>query len=149
MASIQILLGTVNGNALQCAQAMTAILQRLDHQVVINDQPSLPDLRNPEEYILVCCSTTGDGELPRQLYPVYLAIEDGAVDLAGRCYGVVALGDSGYPQYAAAGMAMEAVLYNCGAQRLGEILFLDAQTESNPALTAAKWAVQWQQGLGA
>jgi len=148
VANIQILLGTVNGRALQCAQAVAVILERFEHSVEINTEPEVIDLTTrPDEILLVCCSTTGDGQLPRELFPTFLALEDGAVDLTGRHYGVIALGDRGYPQFASAGLKMEAVLYRSGAKRVGDIFLLDAQAEDNQPVAAAMWAAQWQQQL--
>ena len=101
MAKIQILVGSVNGRAWQTANAVAHILTHQGHQVRVNDEPGVPDLlQDSEEVLLVCCSTTGEGELPAYLYPLFYALDDQKVDLTGRRYGVIALGDSGYRHFA-------------------------------------------------
>ncbi|WP_197512907.1 flavodoxin domain-containing protein [Acidihalobacter aeolianus] len=96
VAKIQILVGSVNGMALQSAMAVAHVLNRQGHEVRVNEEPRYADLlQDGEEVLLVCCSTTGDGELPRNIYPLFLALDDGAIELHGRYYGVIALGDSG------------------------------------------------------
>lgn len=148
MAKIQIIVGSVNGRALQTAKAVAYVLKHLQHQVRINDEPSVSDLlQDPEEVLLVCCSTTGEGELPAYLYPVYYALDDQFVNLAGRRYGVIALGDSGYRHFAQAGYMLENALYVAGAKRVGEICVLDARHVENHPLAAVQWANVWVTGL--
>lgn len=148
MAKIQILVGTVTGTALQTARAVAHVLNHQGHQVRVNDQPSIQHLQqNQDEALLVCSSTTGEGEIPRNIYPLYLALDDQVVNLKGRYYGVIALGDSGYRHFAQAGYMIENALYMSGAKRIGEVCTLDAKRVSNHPLTAAQWANEWVAGL--
>lgn len=142
VAKIQILVGSVNGMALQSAMAVAHVLK--GHEVRVNEDPRHADLlQDSEEVLLVCCSTAGDGELPRNIYPLFLALDDGAVELDGRFYGVIALGDSGYRQFAQAGFMLESALYMAGAKRLGDVCTLDARKTPNHPLAAAQWATAW------
>ena len=148
MSRIQILVGTVNSTALQTATAVAHVLNHQGHQVRINDAPSPQDvLQDQDEALLVCCSTTGEGELPANIYPLFLALDDRAVNLKGRSYGVIALGDSGYRYFAQAGFLMENALYMSGAKRVGEICTLDAKKVANHSFAAAQWANEWVTGL--
>jgi flavodoxin len=150
MAKIQIIVGTMNGRAWQSAKAVAHVLNHQGHQVRVNEEPGVSDLSaDPEEVLLVCCSTTGQGELPPGLYPLFTALDDRAVDLAGRRYGVIALGDSGYQHFAQAGYLMEDALYQAGAKRVGDICTLDARRVVNHPLAAAQWANQWVEALPA
>lgn len=143
MAKIQILVGTVNGTAWQSAQAVARVLNHQGHDVRVNDEPMPQDLQDQEEVLLVCCSTTGEGELPRNIYPLFIALDDQRVDLSGRLYGVIALGDSGYPYFAQAGYMLENALYCSGAKRIGDIFTMDAKHVANHPLAAAQWANEW------
>lgn len=144
MAKIQLLVGSVNGRAEQTAQVVAMVLQKQSHQVELNGAPTPADLmRDPDELILICCATTGQGELPASMYPLFYALDQQAVSLNGRAYGVIALGDSGYSQFAQAGLMLENALYQCGAKRIGEICFLDARREANQPVAAAVWASDW------
>lgn len=148
MAKIQIIVGSVNGTALKTATAVAHVLNHQGHEVRLNEQPSARDLeQDVNEALLVCCSTTGQGELPRNLYPLYLALEDQAVAIQGRPYGVIALGDSGYQYFAQAGLLLENVLYMSGAKRVGDVCILDAKKITNHPLAAAQWANDWVSGL--
>ncbi|WP_221794513.1 flavodoxin domain-containing protein [Oceanobacter mangrovi] len=144
MAKIQLIVGTVNGTAWQVGEVVAALLRKLGHDVETNEESVPADLlRDPEEILLVCCATTGDGEVPRNIYPVYAALDNEAVSLKGRQYGVISLGDSGYPRFAHAGLLLEDAFYRSGATRLGEVFTLDAQQHDKPALEAAMWAKDW------
>lgn len=149
MAKIQILVGTVNGTAWQSAQAVAHVLNHQGHEVRVNDEPGAQDLNEKDEVLLVCCSTTGEGELPRNIYPLFLALDDQVVDLSDRLYGVIALGDSGYPYFAQAGYLLENALYSSGAKRVGEICTLDAKKVNNHPLAAVQWANEWAATLPA
>lgn len=144
MATIQIIVGTVNGTAWKAAQSAAAILNALGHQSQVNEEPRPQDLlRNPEEMLLICCSTTGDGEVPRNIYPVYSALDNETLDLSGRHYAVIALGDRGFPRFAHAGLLLEDALYRSGARPIGNMLTIDAQQDDRPHFTAALWAKSW------
>lgn len=144
MATIQIIVGTVNGTAWKAAESAAVILQQLGHRAEVNEETTPADLlRDSTEVLLVCSSTTGDGEVPRNLLPVFSALDNESLDLGGRRYGVIALGDRGFPRFAHAGLLMEDALYRAGAKRVGEVLTIDAQTEGRPHFAAALWARDW------
>lgn len=150
MAKIQILVGSENGTAWQSAKAVEHVLNHQGHEVRFNDEPRREDLlQDSEEALLVCCSTTGDGELPHNIYPLFLALDDGTVELKGRYYGVIALGDSGYRQFARAGFILENALYMSGARRVGDVFTLDAKKILNHPLAAVQWANSWVEELPA
>ena len=144
MAKIQILVGTVNGTAWKAAQSAAVILEKLGHEAEVNEEAQPIDLtRDAAEILLACCSTTGDGEVPRNIYPVYSVLDNEVVDLSGRRYGVIALGDSGYPRFARAGRMLDDAFYRAGARPLGQMLTIDAQRDDRPHFTAALWAKDW------
>lgn len=144
MAKIHILVGSVNGTAEKTANAVAHVLNHQGHTVRVNQNPKAKDLlEDDNEVLLICSSTTGEGELPHNIYPLYLALDDQSINLNGRYYGVIALGDSGYRHFAQAGYTLENALYSSGAKRIGDICTLDARSVSNHPLAAAMWANQW------
>ena len=144
MAKIQIIVGTVEGTAWKAAQSAAVIMEKLGHQAEVNEETTPQDLlRDANEILLVCCSTTGNGEIPRNIYPVYSALDNERLNLSGRRYGVIALGDRGYPRFAHAGLLLEDAFYRSGARRIGEMLTIDAQVEDRPHFAAAIWAKDW------
>lgn len=150
MAKIQVIVGTTNGTAWQTAQAVAHVLNHQGHQVRVSDEPRANDLiEDSEEVLLLCCSTTGEGELPRNIMSLYLALDDQRVEISDRLYGVIALGDSGYTHFAQAGYMMENALYASGAKRVGDIFTMDAKKVKNHPLAAAQWANEWVSHLPA
>jgi len=144
MAIIQMLAGSVNGTAEKTAHAVAHVLRHQGHEVRVNDEPGPRDLlHDRNEVLLFCYSTTDQGELPRQLHSVFYALDDQAVDLSGRYYGVIALGDSGYQYFAQAGFLMENAFYTAGAKRVGDVCTLDSRRITNHPLAAAHWANEW------
>lgn len=146
MANFLIVVGTVNGHALSAAQGAAAIMDKLGHTTTINTDTRIEDLtQDTSQILLVCCSTTEKGQVPRNLYPLYQALDNQQVDLNGRYYGVIALGDSYFPpvQYAMGGISVENALYSCGGKRIGDIALLDAQEVENYTLAAAMWTQEW------
>ncbi|HMW49998.1 MAG TPA: flavodoxin domain-containing protein [Cellvibrionaceae bacterium] len=152
MAKFLIVVGTVNGHAFAAAQGAAALLKKLGHSTQINVETQPADLlRDADEIILACCSTTDQGKLPYNIYPLYRALEDQQLDLSNRHYGVIALGDSYFPpsQYALGGISLENAFYSCGAKRIGDIGLLDAQSVDNYPLAAALWVQNWLQKIPA
>ena len=148
MSKFQVIVGTVNGTAWKVGEIVTTLLQRLGHQAVSNEEAVVGDLvRDPDEILLICCSTTGDGNIPRNIFPVYAALDNEKMVLEGRRYGIISLGDSGFPRFAHAGLLIEDALYRCGARRVGEVFTIDAQTEDNAPLAAARWVKEWVQAF--
>lgn len=144
MIKIQIIVGSVNGTAEKTAYVVAEVLRHQGHQVRLNASPTRQDLeQDRDEVLLVCCSTTGEGEVPDNLNPLYRALDDQAIEVKGRHYGVIALGDSGFRYFAYAGFLMENALYMAGAIRIGEVCTLDAQVVTNHPLAAAQWANDW------
>lgn len=148
MAKINIIVGSTNGTAWQTAKAVAHVLAHQGHQIRLSDEPQVKDLpHDKEEALLICCSTTGEGKLPRNIYPIFIALDNEAVDLAGRLYGVIALRNSGYQKFSQAGYIMENALYSSGAKRVGDVCTLDAKNKSNHPLVAAQWANDWVRQL--
>lgn len=65
-----------------------------------------------EELILVACSTTGDGVLPNEAKDFYDGLKGKFLEgeLGNLNFGVLALGDRGYPHFCRAGMIIEELL---------------------------------------
>jgi hypothetical protein len=70
---------------------------------------------------LVCTSTYGTGEVPDNAKPLYAALGEQRPDLSKVRYGVVALGDSIYPNtFCFGGKRFDELLASLGARRIGE-----------------------------
>ncbi len=70
-----------------------------------------------EALLLFVCSTTGDGVPPNEAEALHDALRDGALALPGTLhYGVLALGDSGYPHFCRGGKIFDELLHHSEAR---------------------------------
>lgn len=151
MAKIHILVGSVMGTAETVAATLDKELRSLGHSSRINFNPDASELlADEEEVLLICTSNTGNGDLPDNIQPLYLALVRDYPRIAGRRYGVVNLGDSSYTSFNEGGRALDAAFEDLGARRLGEPLVLDASEGEDPEALARAWVKAWaSEHLGA
>ncbi|MBY4676667.1 flavodoxin [Marinobacterium arenosum] len=144
MANIKVVVGSVYGNAQQIAEDGALQLQQMGHQVGVLSNPQLEQLVDDElDVILVITSTTGQGELPDNLLPLYTQLQDRFPLIPEARFGVIALGDSGYPDFAEAGRLMADLLRDLQARPVGETLFIDACETPDADEAAADWLASW------
>ncbi|MFO7992821.1 MAG: flavodoxin [Marinobacter sp.] len=144
MASIRILVGSVYGGALLTARALKKNLGQEGHQIIVLENPELEDVTGNDDPILVCTSTTGQGEVPPNLLPFYVRLRDELPQQPGRPFGVIVLGDSSYGDtFCGAGELMEEAFYETSAQKVGDTLRIDALETTDPEIEAEPWVRQW------
>lgn len=148
MAAIRILTGSVYGGALMTAREIKKTLEAEGHNVVVLENPELVDITDNDDALLVCTSTTGDGEIPANLLPFYVDLRDQLPQQPGRPFGIVVLGDSSYGDtFCGAGDLMEEALLETAASKVGETLKIDALETMEPEAEAAPWAKTWAASL--
>lgn len=144
MAAIRILVGSVYGGALMTARALKPALEEEGHQVTVLENPSLTDVTENEDALLVCTSTTGQGEVPAGLLPFYVDLRETLPQQPGRPFGVIVLGDSSYGDtFCGAGDLMEEALLETAAAKVGDTLKIDAMETTDPEEIALPWAKSW------
>lgn len=80
MAEIGIFVGTMYGNSLLVAEEAEAILTAQGHKATVFEDPELSDwLPYQDKYVLVVTSTTGQGDLPDSIVPLFQGIKDSLV----------------------------------------------------------------------
>ena len=90
--------------------------------------------------ILVCCSTTGMGELPANIQDFYYEMESRFPLLSDKPFGVIALGDAGYcDTFSQGGEQMRELLLDVQASELLPMLQLDAAETVTPVEDAQPW----------
>jgi len=144
MAKIAILVGTESGNAQMVADVLKDELAGHGHEVTITDRArSAADLAGCE-VALICCSTHGNGDIPTNILPLVEALEKDKPDLSALRYGVIALGDQTYSDtFCFGGKKLDAAFAQCGAQKVGERLEIDACTQPLPDEEALQWSKEW------
>jgi len=144
VANICIVVGTVYGGAKLVAEEVQSALENLDHSVTLLEEARGADLQNDDiDMLLVCTSTTGAGDLPDELVPLYAELTDAPPNIVGLKYAVIALGDSSYDDtYCGGGLSLDRALADIGATQLIEPLQLDAMETVTPEDDAVPWVVE-------
>ncbi|EMF0981454.1 flavodoxin [Salmonella enterica subsp. enterica serovar Infantis] len=144
MAEIGIFVGTMYGNLLLVAEEAEAILARQGHSAIVFEDPELSDWQQYQDKVaLVVTSTTGQGDLPDSIAPLFHGIKDTLGFQPNLRYGVIALGDSSYPNFCNGGKQFDALLQEQSAQRVGEMLFIDASEHPEPESQSNPWVENW------
>ncbi|WP_099074414.1 flavodoxin [Proteus alimentorum] len=142
MTKIGIFVGTVYGNALAVAEEAQRILLEHNHQANIYEEGILADW---EKYstVLVITSSTGQGDLPDTIAPLFHQLRDNVGYQPNLSYGLIALGDSSYDFFCGAGMKFDELLQEHQAKRIGEILKIDGMDVAEPEVFAIDWLESW------
>lgn len=144
MPKLNILVGTMYGGALDVAEQVKPLFEKAGYSVGIVEQPTLNDLTNHDGITLFCVSTTGSGDFPGNFVPFIRSLRDKSPSLIELRYGLIALGDSSYGDtFCGAGRALDSLLEDHGAVRLGERLEVDAMETFMADDAAVPWAEEW------
>lgn len=144
MTNIHILVGSVFGGALMTARKLKEELSSDQVSITVHEKPTLASLTETTGPVLVCTSTTGQGEVPESLLPFYVELRDTLPMQEGRPFGVIVLGDSSYGDtFCGAGELMEEALGEVAARKVGDTLCIDAMETMEPEEEALPWAREW------
>ena len=149
MARIDLVVGTVYGNAQDIAEFLQELLAAAGHRVTLDTTPSLDSLlADPPDLLLICTSTTGQGDLPDNIVPFYYALQERFPVLAQQAYAIVGLGDAAYDDtFAMGGKQFEQLLCELQARPLVPMLILDAASAEDPFAHTQAWSEGLLQAL--
>ncbi|MCZ4060336.1 flavodoxin [Pantoea sp. LMR881] len=148
MAKIGIFVGTVYGNALLVAEEAEPVLQAQGHEVKVFEDATLAQWQNySRDVALIITSTTGQGDFPDTISALFHDVKDKSGHQPDLRYGVIALGDSSYENFCGAGKTFDALLQEQGAQRVGDVLLVDATENPEPESVTSPWVENWGQLL--
>lgn len=138
--SVVILYGTETGNGELVADAIADVLAA-EHDPSIHDMSefAVEDL-DPADFVVIVCSTYGEGELPTGAEPFAEELESIDPDLTGLRFALFGLGDSIYDTFNRGGEIMAEMLTKRGAVQVGEHARHDNSSPIKPAKQAAEWA---------
>ncbi|TBV05982.1 flavodoxin [Phytopseudomonas dryadis] len=142
---IAVLSGSVYGTAEEVARHATRLLQEAGCDARHDPRASLADLQAfaPQAFLTVT-STTGMGELPDNLQPLYYAIRDHLPAWSGLPGAVIALGDSSYGDtYCAGGEQVRELYAELGIREVLPMLRLDASESVTPEQDAEPWVAEF------
>ena len=131
MERITIIYGTVMGTAEGCANKISDRLIdcKLDNEVV--DMAEYDHARLTEKSLLiVVTSTTGNGVPPGNAEALHSFLSEGKVDLDGRAFAVLSLGDSFRTHFAQCGKDFDRMLEELGGTRVINRIDTDGVVEA-------------------
>ncbi len=139
VSKISIVFGTETGNSKRLATllATAAKKQGIQVKLIASDQYRTSDLEK-EEFLFVVISTHGDGEPPASARAFYDYIHQSRSNLVHLKYGILALGDSSYPQYCKTGIEVDQQLEFLGGKRILSLQKCDVDYEED----AQQWIEQ-------
>lgn len=140
--NVVIISGSVYGSAEEVARHARTLIQSAGHDVFFDPRATLAQLQafSPEA-LLVVTSTTGLGELPDSLQPLYSHIRDVLPgEWRGLPGGVIALGDASYGDtFCGGGELMRELFVELGVREVQDMLRLDASETVTPETDAEPW----------
>ena len=142
MSKFQIIVGTVYGSTIELADECQDFLIDQGHQCEWLETPELCDL-DPSASILIMTASTGMGDIPDGLMPLYCDLLDEKPNLTNQHFALVGLGDSSYDYFNGAAKRLYEVLTNLNAQPLVEPLYVDANEDPEPAEPVMRWLASW------
>jgi MioC protein len=149
---VAIISGSVYGSAEEVARHAGQILRDAGHEVLHDPRITLAALQafSPQA-LLVVTSTTGMGELPDNIQPIYSQIRD-VLPAAWRGLpgGVIGLGDASYGDtFCGGGEQIRELFAELGVREVQDMLRLDASESVTPETDAEPWLAQFIQQLDA
>ncbi|WP_407315111.1 flavodoxin [Pseudomonas sp. nanlin1] len=139
---IAILSATVYGSAEEVARHGAARLEQQGHVIHHFPRATLEQLlKFAPEALLVVTSTTGMGELPDDIQPLYSEVRDQLpAAWRGLPGGVIALGDASYGDtFCGAGEQIRELFAELGVLEVQPMLRLDASESVTPETDAEPW----------
>ncbi|KMM85880.1 MioC protein [Pseudomonas taetrolens] len=139
---VAILSGSVYGTAEEVARHARQLLAEAGFEVMLNPRATLDEvLAFAPEAILAVTSTTGMGELPDNLIPLYSALRDQLpAALRGLPGAVMGLGDSSYGDtFCGGGEQMRELFAELGVNEVLPMLRLDSSESVTPESDAEPW----------
>ncbi|MCE9685112.1 flavodoxin [Shewanella sp. AS16] len=148
MKRVNLVFGTVYGSAQFVAETLEQELGSLGYQARLWQPDELAGFVPPQdEYLILVCSTTGQGDLPDDIQPWFHGLSSAAPYLPELKYSVIALGDSSYETFCGAGKQLDSLFAELGATRLSERLEIDACETMEPELAAKAWLLHWHRSV--
>ncbi len=136
-----LIVGSESGNAEMVGDCVKDALEAQGHEVSRIAAGAPADL---DGRVLVVCSTTGLGDVPQNVEPLFQSLSSARPDLGAVRYGVIGMGDRNYKETFCGGpRKWDALLSSLGATRVGEPLELDATDHPCPDEDAVAWVSGW------
>lgn len=135
---IHIITGSTLGGAEYVGDHLSDLLEQQGKQTTIHNQPDLNDIPAEGTWLIIT-STHGAGEYPDNIQPFIMALQDTPPNTQQLSFAVIAIGDSSYDTFCAAGQHAYDLLEDIGATPLTDCLLIDVQQHPVPEDAAEVW----------
>ncbi len=140
---ILLLVASETGNARELAEEMAETLEDVGFEVHLRDLSTIAtEALGHVSQVIVCASTTGNGDLPNSSRAFHEALTAQPPDLSHLAFGVVALGDRTYTHFANGGHLLRQALLRAGAIETTNIHEIDRGPSLEQVDEALGWALQ-------
>ncbi|WAJ36404.1 flavodoxin [Pseudomonas sp. GOM7] len=137
---VAIVSGSVYGTAEEVARHAERLLEAAGLQAWYKNHMNLDELLAfAPDAVLTVTATTGMGELPDNLLPLYCELRERLPAWSGKPAAVLALGDSSYDSFCGAGELIRELYAELGLREVVEMLRLDASETVTPESDAEPW----------
>lgn len=133
--------GSTLGGAEYVGDHLADLLEEMDFSTDIHNQPNLDDIDTNSLWLFVV-STHGAGDYPDNIKPFIQQLQTTTLPLSSIEFGVVAIGDSSYDTFCAAGKSLQHTLKEQGASEIFPLLEIDITQNSIPEEPAEMWLKQ-------
>jgi MioC protein len=117
---------------------MSDLLIEKGFETTIHNQPELSEIENKGTW-LVITSTHGAGEYPDNIKPFIAALQSTPPKMSDVKFAVIAVGDSSYDTFCAAGKHAYDVLTDIGATPVSDCFTIDILNHAVPEDAAEEW----------
>lgn len=135
---IHIITGSTLGGAEYVGDHLSDLLIEKGFETTIHNQPELASIDNHGTW-LVITSTHGAGEYPDNIQPFIAALQNTPPKMTDVRFAVIAIGDSSYDTFCAAGQHAYDLLEDIGATPITDCLKIDVLSHEVPEDAAEEW----------
>lgn len=135
---IHIITGSTLGGAEYVGDHLSDLLQQQSLETTIHNQPVFSDIPAQDTWIIVT-STHGAGEYPDNIQPFIASLQNTPPNTKELKFAVVAIGDSSYDTFCAAGKHAYDLLEDIGATPISDCFTIDIQEHPVPEDAAEEW----------
>ena len=138
MKNVSIITGSTLDGAEYVGDHLADLLEDMDFITDIHNQPNLDEIDNNSLWILIV-STHGAGDYPDNIKPFIQQLTKDPLNTSKVRFAVVAIGDSSYDTFCAAGKSLQNTLLELGGIEEFPLLEIDVTQHSIPEEPAELW----------
>lgn len=138
ISMIHIITGSTLGGAEYVGDHLNDLLEEQGRTITLHNQPEYASIPQQDTWLIVT-STHGAGEFPDNIKPFIADLTEQAPQLDKVRFAVIAIGDSSYDTFCAAGQAAHELLTNLGAQAISDCFTIDVLETPVPEDAAEEW----------